>query len=413
MRENARRKIRDFLKQQRNAQTRFLAELVKAPSDNPPGDCQAHADKTAILLEGLGLSVEHHRVPDALLKSHNMISCTNLVVREKFSNNGPVIALNAHGDVVPPGLGWNCDPYGAEIRDGVMTGRGVAVSKSDLSTYTWALLALKHCTAPLVGTVELHFTYDEETGGELGPKYLLKQILKKPDFAICAGFSYAITTAHNGCLHIEVEVIGHSGHAAEPDKGRDALEAATAVLQKLYAYRKSLATIRSLTPGIASPTLVIGLISGGINTNVVPDRVVFRLDRRVIPEENPADAERVITALVQEAVRGMPGIRVELRRVLFAAPFTRRPGQEHLVQAIQRNAKDVFGVDVKTHGVPLYTDARHYGEAGVPTVLYGAGPRTLDEANGHRADERLVLEDLYRATEVVALSLLDLMSNQS
>lgn len=338
-----------------------------------------------------------------------MMSCTNLVVREHFGTGRQTIALNAHGDVVPPGLGWSIDPYGAEVRDGSMYGRGVAVSKSDIATYAWAVLALKASGAKLVGSVELHVTYDEEAGGEIGPKWLLEQGLTKPDFAICAGFSYGVTTAHNGCLHLEIEVLGKSGHAAEPDKGHDALEAATAILSDLYAYRKALTALQSSVPGIGSPTLVVGLISGGINTNVVPDRVVFRLDRRIIPDENPADAERFITALVNETVRKMPGIRVNVQRVLLARPFIRRPGQEHMVHAIGRNAHEVFGVTVKPHGVPLYTDARHYSEAGIPTVLYGAGPRTLEEANGHRADERLKLDDLYGATEVVALTLLDLL----
>jgi acetylornithine deacetylase/succinyl-diaminopimelate desuccinylase-like protein len=338
-----------------------------------------------------------------------MISCTNLVVRERFGAGGPTIACNAHGDVVPPGLGWTADPYGAEIRDGAMYGRGVAVSKSDFATYAWALLALKAFGAPLAGAVELHFTYDEEAGGELGPKWLLERGITKPDFAICAGFAYGITTAHNGCLHLEVEVLGKSGHAAEPAKGHDALEAATEMLSDLYAYRKALFALESAIPGIGSPTLVVGLIHGGINTNVVPDKVTFRLDRRIIPDEIPGAAERFLRALIEQTARKQPGIRVDIRRILFANPFVPRPGQERLVDALGRNAREVFGVAVEPHGVPLYTDARHYSEAGIPTVLYGAGPRTLEEANGHRADENLKLDDLYKATEVVALSLADLL----
>lgn len=409
MTEPARSKIKTFLANERDNQTSFLAELVKVPSDNPPGDCTPHAARTAALLEALGFTVEQHPVPEPLVKNCGMVSCTNLVVRERFGHCGQTIALNAHGDVVPPGLGWSADPYGAEVREGWMYGRGVAVSKSDFATYAWALLALKASGGRLAGSVELHFTYDEETGGGIGPKWLLEQGVTKPDFAICAGFSYGVITAHNGCLHLEIEVLGESGHAAEPQKGYDALEAAVSILSDVYAYRKALTALQSSVPGIGSPTLVVGLISGGINTNVVPDRVVFRLDRRIIPDENPADAERSITALVTESVRKMAGIRVSVHRILLAHPFIRRPGQEHMVHAIGRNAREVFGVTAKPHGVPLYTDARHYSEAGIPTVLYGAGPRTLEEANGHRADEKLKLDDLYQATEVVALSLLDLL----
>jgi acetylornithine deacetylase/succinyl-diaminopimelate desuccinylase family protein len=401
--------IRAFLAGERAAQTRFLAELVKTPSDNPPGDCAPHATRAAALLEGLGFKVERHPVPDELVKANGMISCTNLVVRERFGSGGPTIACNAHGDVVPPGLGWSADPYGAEIRDGRMFGRGVAVSKSDFATYAWALLALKAAGAKLDGAIELHFTYDEEAGGAIGPKWLLEQGISEPDYAISAGFSYGVTIAHNGCLHLEVEVLGKSGHAAEPEKGHDALEAAAEILNDLYAYRKALFALESATPGIGSPTMVVGLISGGINTNVVPDRVVFRLDRRIIPDEIPGAAERFIRALIEQSVRKQPGIRVSVRRILFAEPFVPRPGQERLVEAITRHARDVFGVEVKPHGVPLYTDARHYSEAGVPTVLYGAGPRTLEEANGHRADENLRLDDLYKATEVIARAFLDLL----
>lgn len=403
--------IRAYLATEREAQTRFLVELVRTPSDNPPGDCRPHAEKAAGLLEGLGFAVERHPVPEARVRANGMISCTNLIVRERFGNGGPTIALNAHGDAVPPGLGWRTDPYGAEILEGFMYGRGVAVSKSDFATYAWALMALKRFGARLRGAVELHFTYDEEAGGAIGPNWLLERGLSKPDYAIGAGFSYAVTTAHNGCLHLEVEILGKSGHAAEPEKGDDAMEAAVVVLADLYSYRKALTALPSSIPGIGCPTLVVGLISGGINTNVVPDRVVFRLDRRITPEEVPETAEKSITALIKESTRKMPGIRAEVRRILLANPFVPRPGQERLVQALQTGAREVFGIELGSRGVPLYTDARHYSEAGIPTVLYGAGPRTLEEANSHRADEKLKLDDLYKATEVVALTLYDLLQS--
>lgn len=401
--------IKGFLAGERAHQTRFLAELVKLPSDNPPGDCAPHAGRVAALLEELGFTVERYVVPPEEVIANGMRSCTNLVVRNRFGANGPTIACNAHGDVVPPGLGWSTDPYGAEVRNDYMYGRGVAVSKSDFATYAWALLALRASGARLKGAVELHFTYDEEAGGEIGPAWLIRQGITRPDYAISAGFSYDITTAHNGCLHLEVEVIGKSGHAAQPDEGVDALEAANAIMSDLYALRRGYHAQRSNTPGIDSPTLVIGLISGGINTNVVPDNVKFRLDRRIIPEETPAEVESMLTAQIMRSARKWANIHCCVRRVLLAKPFVPIAGQERLVAAIKRNARAVLSEEIAAHGVPLYTDARHYSAAGIPTVLYGAGPRTLGEANGHRADEKLKLDDLYLATEIVALTLLDLL----
>ena len=390
-------------------EVQFLSALVQKPSDNPPGDCAGHAEMAAKWLEQLGFAVERHAVPATQVAQAGMISATNLVVRHRFGA-GPVIALNAHGDVVPPGDGWSCDPYGAEIRDGWMVGRGAAVSKSDFATYAFALKALIESHAALAGTVELHLTYDEETGGLIGPAWLLKEGIVKPDYAICAGFSYSITTAHNGAIHLEVTVRGKSAHAARPDTGHDALEAATAVLNALYGHRAALAEIRSATDGIEHPTLVVGLIEGGINTNVVPDKVTLRLDRRVIPEESPQDVLKQLKALIEASVDGMPGISIEIREVLVTSPLRSLEGAERLSQALQRAAWVTLQRQIPTEGVPLYTDARLYCEAGVPTVIYGAGPRTLLEANGHRADERVALEDLRIATKTVALALADLLA---
>ncbi|MEP9365744.1 M20/M25/M40 family metallo-hydrolase [Xanthobacter sp. VNH20] len=404
--------IVESLAARKEAEIQFLAELVRMPSDNPPGDCAPHAALAARLLEELGFVVERHAVPEATVGEGGMVSVTNLVVRERFGE-GPTIALNAHGDVVPPGLGWTFDPYGAEIADGFMYGRGVAVSKSDFATYAFALLALRDAAragARFAGTVELHFTYDEEMGGLLGPGWLLAQGISKPDYALSAGFSYDIVTAHNGCLHLEAEILGRSAHAAMPETGADALEAATGVLAALYRLRHQLREQVSPLPGIGAPGLTVGLISGGINTNVVPDKVTLRIDRRITPQEDAAAAEADLEALIVGEASAFPGISCRFRRLLLAEPFVPMPGQERLVAAIQRAALGVMDQPVGTKGVPIYTDARLYSAAGIPTVLYGAGPRTLLEANGHRADEKLSLADLERATHVVALALADLLA---
>ena len=401
--------LQAFAREHKDAQTRFLAEIVKVPSDNPPGDCAPAAERVANLLEGLGFTVERYKVPDGLVRANGMISATNLIARKKFGQGGPTIALNAHGDVVPPGEGWTRDPYGAEVVDGWMCGRGAAVSKSDIATYAFAILALAKSGAALNGTVELHVTYDEEAGGEIGPRYILEQGLTKPDLAIGAGFSYAVVSAHNGCLHLEVEALGRSAHAARPFTGIDALEAANGILAALYGWRAGLEARKSAIAGIGSPQMTVGLISGGVNTNVVPDRIAFRLDRRMIPEENPAEVEAELKAVIARAAKLHPEARVKVNRILLAEPLTPTPASAKLAEILCRHATKVMGEPVAAAGVPLYTDARHYAKAGVPIVLYGAGPHTIEEANAHRADERLPLSDLCKATEVVALSLAELM----
>ena len=124
-------------------QVEFLRAIVRVPSDMPPGDNAPAAECAAQLLTALAFAVERHPVPEDFLRGYGMKSVTNLIVRQRFGAGGPTIALNAHGDVVPPGEGWTKPPYEGAIENGRMYGRGVAVSKSDIATYTYALAALR------------------------------------------------------------------------------------------------------------------------------------------------------------------------------------------------------------------------------------------------------------------------------
>ncbi|MDP2816974.1 MAG: ArgE/DapE family deacylase [Polaromonas sp.] len=390
-------------------EVRFLQELIRVPTPTPPGDNAPHAERTAELLKAFGFEAEKHPVPAAEVQAYGLESLTNLIVRRPYGK-GRTIALNAHGDVVPPGEGWSCDPYGGEIKDGHIYGRASAVSKSDFATFTFAVRALESLGLPLHGGVELHFTYDEEFGGEMGPGWLLRNKLTRPDLLIAAGFSYEVVTAHNGCLQMEVTVHGKMAHAAIPDTGVDALQGAVQILTALYAQNTLYRQVSSQVAGITHPYLNVGRIEGGTNTNVVPGKVMFKLDRRMIPEENPAEVEASIRKVIAKAAATCPGIQVEIKRLLLANAMKPLPGNQPLVEAIQKHGQAVFGEPIPAMGTPLYTDVRLYAEAGIPGVIYGAGPRTVLESHAKRADERLSLEDLRKATQVIARTLRELLS---
>ncbi len=387
-------------------EVRFLQALVQVPTDTPPGNNAPHAERTAELLSAMGIEAEKHPVPAAEVQAQGMESITNLIVRRRFGE-GPTVALNAHGDVVPPGEGWTHGPYSGEVVDGKLYGRASAVSKSDFASYTFALRAIEALGVPLKGTVELHFTYDEEFGGELGPGWLLRQGLTKPDYLLAAGFSYQVVTAHNGCLQMEVTVHGRASHAAYPETGIDALQAANKILTALYALNGDYKKISSAVPGINHPYLNVGRIEGGSNTNVIPGKVVFKLDRRMIPEEDPVAVEAALRATIAAAAPAE--VSVEIRRLLLAHALKPQAGSA-LVEALQKHGEQVFGEPIPVSGTPLYTDVRLYGAHGIPSAIYGAGPRTVLESNAKRADEHLVLSDLQGATRVVARTLLDLLS---
>ena len=393
-------------------EVQFLQQLVRVPTDTPPGNNAPHAERTAQLLKGFGFDAEVHSVPQQDVKAAGLESITNLVVRRKYAA-GRTIGLNAHGDVVPPGEGWTHDPYGGEVVDGKLYGRAAAVSKCDFATFAFATRAIESVTASaqlaLHGSGELYFTYDEEFGGALGPGWLLGQGLVKPDLVIAAGFSYQVITGHNGCLQMEVTVHGKMGHAAVPDTAVDALQAATLILNALYHQNLLYKQVTSQVKGITHPYLNIGLIQGGTNTNVVPGKVALKLDRRMIPEEDPALVEATLRQVIQDAVAGLPGIKVDIKRLLLANALKPLAGNQSLVEPLCRHASEVFGEPIEASGTPLYTDARLFSERGIPAVLYGCGPRTVLESNAKRADEHIDLADLRRATKVIARTLFDLL----
>ncbi|MFZ9334620.1 MAG: M20/M25/M40 family metallo-hydrolase, partial [Burkholderiaceae bacterium] len=173
--------------------------------------------------------------------------------------------------------------------------------------------------------------------------------------------------------------------------------------------------VRSKVEGITHPYLNVGLIQGGTNTNVMPGKVVIKLDRRMIPEEDPAQVEASIREVIAQAAasfkppRGGAQLKVDVKRMLLARAMVPLAGNTPLVQALQKHGQQVFGEPIPAVGTPLYTDVRLYVEQGIPGVIYGAGPRTVRESNAKRADEHIVLEDLRRATKVIARTLHELL----
>ena len=187
------------------------------------------------------------------------------------------------------------------------------------------------------------------------------------------------------------------------------MHGAVQILNALYAENTRYKQISSSVPGITHPYLNVGTIEGGTNTNVIPGKVSFKLDRRMIPEENSTEVEAHLRQIMTQTAHTLPGISIDIKRILLARALQPLPGNQPLVEALQRHASALFGEPIPVQGTPLYTDVRLFAEAGIPGVIYGAGPRTVLESHAKRADERLELEDLRHATKVVARTLLDLL----
>ena len=390
----------------------FVKDLVRIGSENPPGNGAAIAGRVAQELKALEFGVAQHRVPNELAAGHGVANAVNLVARQVFGA-GNVVALAAHGDTRTVGDGWTVDPFAATIKAGVMTGLGV-LAKADIAAYAYALAALTGAKPELAGTVELHVSFDGESGGELGPKWLLDNGIVNPDYAIGSGLAYGIGTSAMGDLQMQVEIAGpRSGKAPSGGQGggrADAMETAGRVMTALYKERDGYGAVRSSVPGIGSPALVIGEIEGGRRPDVAPDKVTFRLVRRLIPDEDLGVAERQLTRLIAETASGTAGIVCRIRRLKLVAPMHPVAGAGRLAETLERQASRATGRAITAYGVSFDTEARHYAAHGIPTVLYGAGPASAVEANMGGADERLVLDDLRLATEVVALTLAEFLT---
>lgn len=409
-------RIFEWIDAEQDRIVKFLQELISVPSDNPPGDCSEIAAFIERKLKEFGLeNTQKLEVDAADAKVRGLANAQNIVSVHSFGKSDHrEIVLNAYGDAVPPGRGWTYDPYDGEIVNGAIYGRGAAISKSDISAYAYALIALKETASDsLSGKVDLAITFDGESGGFLGPQWLLRQKFIEPKMAITSGFSHSILNAHSGCLQMKIEVTGRSAHATSQENASDALEAMTAIMQALYEYRKGLTEKKSTVRGIKSPTLTIGQIEGGTSVNVVPDRCVITIDRRFIPGEDGEEIEAEIRSLAEEVCASLDGITIRMERILIADTFGPTSEESELVKALGDNWKEVFETDeLKIGGIPLYADARFYSRYGIPTVMYGAGPETIDQANGYQADEHVQISDLIRATKVIASTLYDLLRDR-
>ncbi len=391
-----RQRIRKTLVARRADQFRLLGLMVREQSENPPGDLAPHAAKTAEWLKKLaGLTAVRHSVPDEEITPHGLKSLANLVIRHEFGP-GPTVALQAHGDTAPAGPGWSGDPFAADIKDGVMHGLGVVEAKGSLAAYVFALVALKSVASELGGAVEIHITYDYQTGGAMGVPWLIENGVSNPDYAICPGGTWSIVTRHHGALRLAVEVRSQAGAA-------EAGQATARVLDALYALRAAVAPAgegASPPPGIS-----VGGIHGEGSEGGTPGVITVGVTRGLASDEDPAKAEQGLALQLGKAVAGMPGVVCRIRRLELTPPLRPAPGTESLVAALARSAHAVLGQEIPEATRATLSDARHYAQVGIPAVLYGAGPRAPEDAHVGGPDENLVLDDLRRGTEVIACAL--------
>ncbi len=391
----------------------LTAEFVKIPTVNPPGEnYHRFVDFYVKRAEEYGLETEVVEVPEERVKALGLsLPRVNALARLKGEKGKPVLHMNGHFDVVPPGAGWSVHPFGAIIKDGMLYGRGASDMKGSVAAQLMAAAALKRAGIELKGSLVISATCDEETGGQLGAGYIVEKGYADADFGINSdsGPIDAISLGHRGALWVEITTLGRMTHGSTPHKGVNAVEKMAVVIQELAKLRKRFKEKTSkmpfADPECSHPTITIGgTIMGGVKTNVVPDRCVMTIDRRVIYEETLEEAEREIKEVLESIAEKDPEFRYEMRVINRVEP-SYTPEDSPVAEALKRNVKAIVGRDPKiTYGCG-FTDMWYFNRI-MPMVHYGVN--LVGQA--HSVDEHVRIEDLITGTKVLALTALDLLS---
>ena len=292
----------------------LLSELVSIPSPNPPGDCREIAHFVAEWLRATGTTVKmYHPAEKPEAES---------VVATLGDGSAPVIMLHAHIDTVPVAADeaehWSTHPYEPTVKNGRLYGKGSIDDKAPLAAMMSAFKKLA-AREERQGTLVLVAAAEEETGGQLGTRWLTDEgYLPFSDFIIVGEQTdNRVALAHKGVMRATVKTRGRSVHATNPDRGVNAIAAMARVVLALESYHLQLS--KRSHPLVGTPTCNVGTIQGGSTANAVPDSCTVRLDRRMIPREKPAEVERELKEVVASVDAG--AAEVEMSDFLFSSWF--------------------------------------------------------------------------------------------
>jgi succinyl-diaminopimelate desuccinylase len=363
-------------------------ELVRTPSVNPPADTRKCAE---IILN----KFEKEHIDAEIIEGRE--SACNVVARLPGKGKGKVLLLNGHIDVVPPGEDWTVDPFGAEIRDGRIYGRGTSDMKSGVASLMAAMIGLKRSGASFNGEIIFTAICDEETGSEFGTAYLLKKgIGKYAAFAIIAEpTGLRVELGNRGLRWIDVTVRGKASHAGRPHLGINAILYGARVIEAIHSIKFK---NRNDAFAVPEPSLSVTMVHGGTKENIIPGRCDLVLDRRMIPGETAENVVKELKETIQPILEMEKDLRIELKlRPNSWDPYLISE-KEPIVQALVGSVKEVTGKEPGIGAKAGCTDGSHlFHLGGVPAALFGPGEAGLS----HQADEWVAIDNISIATEVL------------
>ena len=351
-------------------------DLIRIPSMNPPGDEAACIDYLAGLLERAGLSVKRYEFAP---------NRPSLVARLSGTSNDPPLCFTGHVDVVPLGLQpWSQRPFGGDVVDGRLYGRGSSDMKAGIAAFVEAVR--KNSSNRLSRGITLVITSGEETGCQGAFDLARRDVLGSASLLIVAEpSSNELILAHKGSLRLAITSSGKTAHSSMPHLGDNAIYKAANWISRL----ERLEIAKDKHPLLNTTTLCVTTIHGGLNINSVPDAVTFTIDFRSIPGHTHAE--------LLEAVQGALASEAEIEIVTDVSGFS-TPPEDPAVQPVIAAYQKTFGRSPVPRGAPYFTDASALTPAfnNVPTVVLGPG----DMQQAHQTDEYCLVKRIDETLEI-------------
>ena len=375
----------------------LLRALVRDPSVNPPGDVRGSIRICAEKLAAAGFEIETLGDDEIM---------PNLLATWR-GGVGPTLLFNAHVDVVPAGneAAWSHRPFGADLADGRVYGRGAGDDKASVTAQVIAAIALARSSAKLAGTLIVNVVADEETGGTHGAGYVVEHMASRPDYVIVGEQTLnRVCVGEKGFASTRVVVFGRAAHGALPWEGANAIEGMAAIIMALRADLWPRLEART-HPYFHHSSASINLIDGGVKQNVVADRCEIYIDRRIIPGEDPQAGVDEIREIAERAIVALDvdGLRVEVAGAGIGAASMSAP--DSAIVRVMQAANARLGLDTELTGFSMGTDGRHFAAAGIPTIIYGPGDPKL----AHIPDEWVGVSEVIDAARAYACAALELL----
>ncbi len=384
--------IFSYIQNQESEIVRLADELIAANTVNPPGN-----ERLAV------------NIVEKYFKTHSIrydifekiAGRANIV--GYIGNRSPTLLVACHLDVVPPGNGWDTDPFKSVVKNGRIYGRGANDNKGQMASMLVLAKFLKDNESKLNGSFLLIGAADEEKGSDLGLKYLLDECGISADFAIIPDVAHnmkIIDVGEKGALFLNITSYGKQAHGSTPEKGINAIWNMVELLNQLKNIK-----FQSLSHELFShPTLNLGTISGGAVHNVVPAKCEVKLDIRYLPGETEKEIVGNINEIIASIEKNNPTSKFDIT-VDAHLPPTQVPADNPLVNIISMHSESVLGTKPIPRGFSGATVTKQLIEKGIIAVGFGPG----DEDQSHIANESIEIQELINFGKIMGLIIFDIL----